>query len=304
MSYQMPPLIWLRAFEASARLGNFTNASRELLLTPAAVSYQVRALEQYLGYPLFERAHRSLTLTRLGHTYLPAVSKAFSDLSISTMSVFGTRNRRPVRFRCANSFGHFIMIPRWKTFKERYPDIDLQMISASWSETLDTETLGLDIRFGDGRWKDGTVEFLFNEPIIPVCHPDLILHNIDNPLEQISHAPRLDIMGVVDTWENFFNQHNITFNQHNITGKARDLGLQVDQSVSALELAAQGLGHCLVLKSYAQPYLNSGQLVKSCAISMKSQNSHYIVYSGSRKNLPIEAQIFCDWLGEEMGGKY
>ena len=73
MSYQMPPLVWLRAFEASARLGNFTNASRELLLTSAAVSYQVRALEQHLGYPLFERTHRSLTLTRLGHTFLPSV---------------------------------------------------------------------------------------------------------------------------------------------------------------------------------------------------------------------------------------
>ena len=297
MSYQIPPLIWLRAFEAAARLGNFTNASRELLLTPAAVSYQVRALEQYLGYPLFERAHRSLTLTRLGHTYLPSVSKAFSDLSISTMSVFGTRDRRPVRFRCANSFGHSIMIPRWQVFRDRYPDIDLQMISASWSETLDTETLGLDIRFGDGRWQDGTVEFLFSEPIIPVCHPDLALHHVENPLEQISRAPRLDIMGVVDTWENFFAQHNIT-------GGARDLGLQVDQSVSALELAAQGLGHCLVLKSYAQPYLNSGQLVQSCSVSMKSQSSHYIVYSGPRKNLPMEAQIFCDWLGEEMGEKH
>lgn len=296
MSYQMPPLIWLRAFEASARLGNFTNASRELLITPAAVSYQVRSLEQHLGFPLFDRTYRSLTLTRLGHTYLPSVSKAFSDLSISTMSVFGIRDRRPVRFRCANSFGHLIMLPRWKSFKEYHPDIDLQMISTTWSETLDTETHALDIRFGDGRWQDGTVEFLFNEPIIPVCHPDLALPNIKNPLEQISQAPRLDIMGVIDTWENYFAQHNIT-------SGARDPGLQVDQSVSALELAAQGLGHCLVLKSYAQPYLNSGQLVQSCSISMKSQNSHYIIYSGARENLPIEAQVFCDWLGNEMSQK-
>jgi LysR family glycine cleavage system transcriptional activator len=294
MSYQMPPLVWLRAFEASARLGNFTNASRELLLTPAAVSYQVRALEQHLGYPLFERAHRSLRLTRLGHTYLPSVSKAFSDLSISTMSVFGTRDRHPVRFRCPNSFGHLIMIPRWNAFKARYPDIDLQMISASWSETLDTETLGLDIRFGDGRWQDGTVEFLLNEPIIPVCHPDLALRDVENPLEQMAQVPRLDVMGVIDTWENFFNQHKIT-------AGPRDMGLQVDQSVSALELAVQGLGHCLVLQSFARPYLDKGQLVRSCGVSMTSQNSHYIVYSGSRENLPIETQIFCDWLGAEMG---
>lgn len=295
MTYQIPPLIWLRAFEASARLGNFTNASRELLLTPAAVSYQVRALEQHLGYALFERAHRSLRLTRLGHTYLPSVSKAFSDLSVSTMSVFGTRDRRPLRFRCLNSFGHLFMIPRWKIFRDRYPDIDLQMISASWSETLDNEMLGLDIRFGDGRWQDGTVELLLNEPIIPVCHPDLALHDVDKPLNLLADAPRIDIMGVIDTWENYFRQHNIK-------GKARDPGLQVDQSVSALELAAQGLGHSLVLQSFAQPYLNSGQLLRSCFVSMKTQNSHYVVYSGPRKSLPVEARIFCDWLAEEMGG--
>jgi LysR family glycine cleavage system transcriptional activator len=294
MSYQMPPLVWLRAFEASARLGNFTNAARELLLTPAAVSYQVRALEQHLGYPLFERTHRTLTLTRLGHTYLPSVSKAFTDLSISTMSVFGTRDRRPVRFRCATSFAHLIMLPRWKAFRERHPDIDLQMITAPWSEELDTETRGLDLRFGDGRWQDGTVEFLYNDPIIPVCHPDLALQNIDNPLKQIADAPRLDIMGVIDTWENFLNQHDINCGP-------RDLGLQVDQSISALELAAQGLGHCLVLKSFAQSYLDSGRLVQSCSISMNSQNSYYIVYSGLRNNLPTEAQVFCDWLGDELG---
>lgn len=295
MTYQMPPLIWLRAFEASARLGNFTNASRELLITPAAVSYQVRALEQHLGSPLFERAHRSLHLTRLGHTYLPSVSKAFSDLSISTTSVFGTRDRRPLRFRCLSSFGHLFMIPRWKTFRDRYPDIDLQMISASWSETLDEEMLGLDIRFGDGSWQDGTVELLLNEPIIPVCHPDLVLHDAENPMELLADAPRIDIMGVVDTWENYFRQHNIN-------GGTRDLGLQVDQSVSALELATQGLGHCLVLQSFAQPYLGKGQLHRSCSVSMETQNSHYIVYSGPRKNLAPEAQIFCDWLGDEMGG--
>jgi LysR family transcriptional regulator, glycine cleavage system transcriptional activator len=87
-------------------------------------------------------------------------------------------------------------------------------------------------------------ELLLSEPIIPVCHPDLALHDIDEPLKLLAGAPRFDILGVVDTWENYFRQHNIK-------GGTRDPGLQVDQSVSALELTAQGLGHSLVLQSFA-----------------------------------------------------
>lgn len=293
MSYHLPPLNWLRAFEASARLGNFTRAAEELLITPAAVSYQVRQLEQKLGYPLFERVHRALQLTRLGQTYLPSVTKAFSDLSISTVSVFGQRENRPVRFRCLNSFGQLWMIPRWRVFQDAYPEISLQMISASWAETLNPDQLGLDIRFGDGNWTDGTVEFLLNEPILPVCHPDLALVADGRELDQLAVAPRLDIMGVIDTWESFFRTFGGVVN-------SRTTGLQVDQTLSALELAAQGLGHALVLESLAKPYLESGRLTPSCSKQISSTHSHYLVTPVPRNDLHPEAQEFCDWLKREM----
>jgi LysR family glycine cleavage system transcriptional activator len=207
MAYNLPPLSWLRAFEAAARLGNFTRAAEELLITPAAVSYQVRQLEQHLGYPLFDRVHREVVLTRLGQTYLPSVEKAFSDLSIATVSVFGERHRKPVRFRCLNSFGQLWMIPRLKAFQEAYPEIDLQMISASWAEVLNPDLFDIDVRFGDGAWTDGAVEFLLNDPIVPVCHPDLALDPGQRDLDGLAGATRLDIMGVVDTWESFFRSY-------------------------------------------------------------------------------------------------
>jgi LysR family glycine cleavage system transcriptional activator len=204
MAYNLPPLSWLRAFEAAARLGNFTRAAEELLITPAAVSYQVRQLEQQLGYPLFDRLHRELKLTRLGQTYLPSVEKAFSDLSIATVSVFGGRERKPVRFRCLSSFGHLWMIPRLAAFQAENPGIDVQMISAAWAETLNPDLFEIDVRFGDGTWSDGAVEFLVNDPVIAVCHPDIALANTQSDVGQLSQAVRLDIMGVLDTWESFF----------------------------------------------------------------------------------------------------
>ncbi|MTH96494.1 LysR substrate-binding domain-containing protein [Roseibium sp. RKSG952] len=293
MSQNLPPLNWLRAFEASARLGNFTRAAEELLITPAAVSYQVRSLEEHLGYPLFDRNHRVLELTRLGQTYLPSVAKAFADLSIATVSVFGQRDVRPVRFRCLNSFGQLWMIPRWKRFHETHPDIPLQMISASWAETLNPDQLGIDIRFGDGSWSDGVVELLYNDPVIPVCHPELALAWTGDLLGQLAEAPRLDIMGVLDTWESFFR----TFDRD--PGE-RISGLQVDQTLSALELAAQGLGHALVLESLARPYLDDGRLMRSCNHRIISAHSHYLVTPGPRRALSLEAQVFCDWLKTEV----
>jgi LysR family glycine cleavage system transcriptional activator len=294
MAYSLPPLTWLRAFEAAARLGNFTRAAEELLITPAAVSYQVRQLEELLGYPLFDRVHRELVLTRPGQTYLPTVEKAFSDLSIATVSVFGERDRQPVRFRCLNSFGQLWMIPRLRAFQEAHPGVDLQMISASWAEKLSPELFDIDIRFGDGSWTDGVVSFLLNDPIIPVCHPDLALDTSKRELEALAGAPRLDIMGVIDTWESFFHSHGRVVPKRN--------GLQVDQTLSALELAALGHGHALVLETLAQPYLDSGRLIRSSDKKIRSRHSYYLVTNGPRQALSPHAQIFCDWMIRELGG--
>jgi LysR family glycine cleavage system transcriptional activator len=294
MAYNLPPLTWLRAFEAAARLGNFTRAAEDLLITPAAVSYQVRQLEQQLGYPLFDRVHRELVLTRLGQTYLPTVEKAFSDLSIATVSLFGERERQPVRFRCLNSFGQLWMIPRLRSFQEAHPGVDLQMISASWAETLSPELFDIDIRFGDGSWTDGAVVFLLNDPIIPVCHPDLALEKGERDVEALSRATRLDIMGVIDTWESFFRAFGHAVPARN--------GLQVDQTLSALELAARGHGHALVLETLAQPYLDDGRLIRSTHRQIRSRHSYYLVTDGPRQALGADAQAFCDWMIRELGG--
>lgn len=292
MAHNLPPLAWLRAFEASARLGNFTRAAEELLITPAAVSYQVRQLEQHLGYPLFERVHRELRLTRLGQTYLPSVAKAFSDLSIATVSVFGERDRKPVRFRCLNSFGQLWMIPRIRSFQQAFPDVELQMISAAWAETLNPDLFEIDIRFGDGNWNDGAVELLLNDPVIPVCHPDLALAGSEKELEALSLAARLDIMGVIDTWESFFRLFD-----HPVPARN---GLQVDQTLSALELAALGHGHALVLETLARPYLDSGRLIRSMDRQIVSRHSYYLVTAVPLQGLGLQAQQFCDWIMREM----
>ena len=109
MPHNMPPLTWLRAFEASARHLSFTNAAAELNLTQAAISKQVKLLEHHLREPLFERLPRSLTLTKAGAAYLPKVHDAFERLSAGTAEVFGGRRlgilsvRAPVGYAITGS---------------------------------------------------------------------------------------------------------------------------------------------------------------------------------------------------------
>lgn len=97
MSYRLPPLNGLRAFEAAGRHLSFKQAAEELSVTPGAVSQQVRHLEQALGVPLFRRLHRSLVLTAHGETLLPVVADAFERLSAISDAVATALRTRPLR---------------------------------------------------------------------------------------------------------------------------------------------------------------------------------------------------------------
>ena len=102
--YDLPPLAWLRAFEASARHSSFTAAAQELNLTQAAVSHQVRSLEKHLGVMLFERLARTLRLTEMGTAYLPPLRRAFDELTAATSGLFGPIGKHTLVVRAPVSF--------------------------------------------------------------------------------------------------------------------------------------------------------------------------------------------------------
>src|SRR5262249_45316576 len=110
--HHLPPLTWLRGFEAAARTGSFTGAARALGLTQAAVSYQVRSLEQHLGFPLFERLAHGLRLTDIGRAYLPSLQRAFDEVSASTLGLFGAQGEASLAIRTPISFGSLWLAPR------------------------------------------------------------------------------------------------------------------------------------------------------------------------------------------------
>ena len=175
MITDLPPLTWLRAFEAAARSRSFTHAAAELHLTQAAISKHVKALEQHLRQPLFIRHARSLELTKSGEAYLPSVQDALERLAAGTREVFGPRRTGVLTLRCAVAFAVNWLAPRLPAFLDANPDVNLRVISTVWNGPFDNDAFDLDIQYGRGDWAGFTSHRLTQETITPVCAPDLRL---------------------------------------------------------------------------------------------------------------------------------
>lgn len=293
-SYTLPHLPWLRAFEAAARHRNFSAAAQELHLSPAAISLQIRSLEEHLGYALFERLPRGVRLTGMGGAYLPAVRKAFDTLSMSTAGLFGHAGRRALTVRCTAAFAMLWLAPRLPGFLQAHPAIDVRLFTAIWADGLGDRQADVDIRFGDGRWSGFEVQRLHAEPSIPVCSPAWQARATPQmPLLALARAHPIHILGCEDLWARWLQAAG--------DPAPAAPGVQVDTSLTALELAAAGAGFAIVLRSFAQGYLQAGRLVAPMAGSLQLEEAHYLLLPEGRQRPRPEALLFCDWLRAQAG---
>ncbi|WP_374384310.1 LysR family transcriptional regulator [Dongia sp.] len=292
MSYRLPPLPWLRAFEASARRGSFAAAADELGLTSAAVSHQMRSLEQELGYPLFERLARGLRLTDLGKAYLVPVRQAFSELSISTLSIFGPEGETVLNVRVPVSFAVLWMTPRLARFATAHPGIRLRLFSAIWADALPADKADVDIRFGYGNWPGSSAQILVNDPIVLVTVPNSRIRSV----RDIGSNEMIQIMGVESDWLHLFEAEGMELPK----GGA---GISVDTSLAALEIVASGHGAALVLSRFAAAFEATGRVKRVPGIELPHDQSHYLLNPQNSEAPRAEALLFTDWLRQELAAE-
>lgn len=295
-AYDLPPLPWLRAFEASARHSNFTAAAEELHLTQAAVSHQVRSLEKHLGVALFERLPRRLRLTEIGTAYLPPLRRAFDELAASTAGLFGPVGRKTLVVRAPVSFMALWLAPRLPAFTAAWPQIGLRLNSAVWTDAVSDEASDVDIRFGDGHWPGFRAERIAADGAIAVCHPDLApeLANARGPsarMAALAARTLIHVTGSEDLWQRLLAPHDIAL--------APFAGVNVDTWVSALELAAAGFGPAMTLESFAAPYLATGRLVRAVDTVLPVSQSHYVLIAEGARRIRPETMLFRNWLRAE-----
>ncbi len=291
--YHLPPLPWLRAFEAAARHSSFTAAAEELNLTQAAVSHQVRSLEKHLGVTLFERLPRSLRLTEMGAAYLPPLRRSFGELAAATSGLFGSSSKRTLTIRAPVSFVGLWLSQRIKSFIELYPDMSVRILSVVWSHTEPDEATDIDIRFGDGIWPGYTAYLLLQSSSIAVCHPDLLPQmSTREGIEQvIRRMPLIHVTGYENLWHRFLKPLGID--------PPNNEGLNTDTSITALEFAAAGVGPAALLSCFAEDALKTGRLVRCLPGTASIEQGHYLLTTEGRRRPNPDAVKFRQWLLDE-----
>jgi LysR family glycine cleavage system transcriptional activator len=300
VSYRLPPLQWLRTFEAAARHLSFTAAGRELGLTQTAVSQQIRLLEAKLGFQLFERLPRGLRLTDMGGAYLPSIRRAFDELSVSTLGLFGHSDPEALTIRAPVSYAVLWLAPRLPRFRAAYPKIGIRLFSSIWADALADELTDIDIRFGGGTWPGFAATLIQQDGARVVCHRDVARQKAAPArIAEILQGNLIHVMGVEDLWARFQQATGATATA---TAGGRRAGTWVDTSLAALELVAAGAGAALILSSFIARAAESRPLWSPLELELPLDQAHNLLVPSGRTQVKPEALLFRDWLLEEARG--
>lgn len=297
MARRLPPLNALRAFEAAARHLSFTKAAEELHVTQAAVSHQVKTLEDHIGVALFRRRNRAILLTEAGQSYLPAVRDALDAIADATRRVSARRERGPLRISVLPSFAAKWLLPRLPRFRERHPDIDVLISTSTELVDLHQDDIDAAIRFGRGGYSDLDVTFLMGEMVFPVCSPRLLdgPHPLRRPEDLARHTLLHDeVSGAPDDpdWVAWLAMAEVT-------GVDPERGPGYSDSGLVLQAAIAGQGVALGRTSLAHDDMTAGHLVMPFGPALRSGYTYRMVCTRTKAQ-DFRVQAFRDWLLEAV----
>lgn len=295
MRKSLPPLGWIRSFEAAARHQSFAGAADELNLTPAAVSQQIRALEQYLGMSLFERLPRGVRLTESARAWQPAVHRALDELALSTASLFGGIAKATVTVRATISFSVLCLAPAVAELGRAHPEIELELYSAVWGDDLDQARIDLEVRYGNGRWPGFGAERLTAPVSVVVCPPMLAVPPGSEGLVDVLRHGVIHVAGCEDMWTRLARQAGVP--ESNIRRRDR-----VDTSLAALEMVATGRGSALISQDLARRHLERESVKLLPGVELVHDQAHYLLTPPRAGPERPATLVLARWLKETFGG--
>ncbi|MFQ6019094.1 MAG: transcriptional regulator GcvA [Kiloniellaceae bacterium] len=301
MARRLPPLNALRAFEAAGRHLSFTKAAEELNVTAAAVSHQVKALEDYLGVQLFRRLTRGLLLTDAGQTCLPGLKESFDGLAAAVERLRGLEERGALTISVAQSFSAKWLVPRLDRFHKAYPDIDVRIFSTSRLVDFARDDVDLAIRYGLGRWPGLRIDLLRTEEIFPVCSPALLEgpHPLKVPEDLRWHTLLHDAL-----FKTVFGDDAQDWRTWLQAAGVSDIDPTRGPSLSPLSMVIQaaidGQGVALGRSVLVEADLADGRLVKPFELTIPVDYAYYVVSPETAAGRPKVA-AFREWIMEEAG---
>ena len=298
MPARLPPLNSLRAFEAAARHASFVKAAAELHVTPAAVSHQVKALEDHLGATLFKRLPRGLVLTAQGRACLPDLTKGFAHLVRAVQEVRAEGLGGPLTVSVLPSFATLWLVPRLQGIFDAYPDVELRVRADFRRTDFAREDVDLVIRYGLGTYPGLWSRLLLREDVFPVCAPALL--NRPHPLRRLGDLRHHTLLHDIEvstaeaslTWRHWLRDAGVT-------GVEPDRGPKFSDSVMLTEAAVRGQGIALGRTALVADHLASGRLIRPFPIRRPADYAYYVVAPEANAVL-ARVRAFVQWLEEQV----
>ncbi|WP_148715589.1 transcriptional regulator GcvA [Chitinolyticbacter meiyuanensis] len=290
MSAALPPLNALRAFEAAARLESFSAAAAELFVTHGAISKQIKQLEAWLGVQLFERSGGRVKLTDVGWRYLVQVQDGFDLIANATHQLMQPNRQRRLTINSTPTLAMYWLLPRLTQFQQRFPDIELKLMTSDRDiSRLDTP-FDVAIRRGPGDWPGYATKPFLEERELPLISPALLERS---PIQEAADLSRHTLL-YADTrptaWQRWLTLAGVP--------ELKPAATQhFDHFYLALQAAMDGLGVVLGPLPMIQAELDSGRLVAPLAGPVAPVRGYCWITPRSAMN-DAAITAFCQWLEE------
>ena len=287
-SFDRLPLNALRVFEAVATHLSFAEAAEALHVTPAAVSMQIRTLEQYLRVPLFRRSARAIALSAEGALLLPGVRRGLAELQQAIQQLRQHRTGGVLNISTLASFLQKWVLPRLPQFYARHPDIELSIHTSPEPVDFTQTNFHAALRMTQGPTAGLYNEKLLDEWFLPVCSPEMLARH--GPVRAPADLKRYPLLRSADESWSIWRRPGTDIDW-------RERGAAFDDSLTVLAAAEQGQGLALTRWTLAAQDLANGRLVRASAQVLPCPRSYYFVCPESYMELPKLQQLLA-WLRE------
>lgn len=296
MPRSLPPLTSLRAFEAAARCLSFTRAARELHVTPAAISHQIRGLEQFLGVTLFQRNGRRLELTRDGQVAADHFSDAFERIARGVQALRPRSRDNELAIGVTPAFATRWLVPRLPGLMAALPDVRLALVTGTAPVDFDADEVDVAIRFGQGATAATVTDLLFREIVAPVASREFVRrHALHRPTDlarvRLLHDESMRRAGRPPTWHEWLQVAGATVPEI-------ECGLFFDDGHLALQAACAGQGVALGRLAYALDDLTHDRLVLPYPQVLELDLHYHLLVPRARLRDAVVARFRLWLLGE------
>ena len=293
MPQRLPPLNSLKSFEAAGRHLSFTRAAAELSVTQAAVSHQVKALEEYLGVPLFVRLPRKLMLTGAGETLLPVISSSLDKISCTVTAIRQETGTVRLSVRLTPSFAAKWLSPRLSDFRRAHTELDLRLYHSNEAVDFRREDIDLAVTYGTGDWPDIVADRLLSIDFFPVCSPTYLKQ--DRPLTEPSNLRYYTLLhdASYDNWTDWLRLAGLD----DINPRR---GPILDDTNVLIQAAIDGQGIALGSTVFVEDHLDAEQLLRPFDLVLNTEFAYYLVCPEAHlKRSAVVA--FRNWILDQAG---